>query len=91
VKSIRDNSQNQMLDRVVVERLVGIVMVAVAAAAVAAALKRVHRDRQMLLGHMVFSRDLGPCMDFETDRLYPVPVARQLRLREECSMGRVSL
>jgi len=86
-KSIRDNSQNQMLDRGVMGRPVGIVMVVVAAGE----LKRIQRGRQMLLVHMVLSRDLGPCMDFETDRLYPVPVARRLHLREECSMDRVSL
>ena len=78
-----------MLDREVVGRLVGIVVAV--AAAVAAERKRIHRGRQMILGHMVFSRDLGPCMDFESDRLYPGPVARRLRLREECNMGRVSL
>jgi hypothetical protein len=42
----------------------------------------------MLLGRMESSRGLGPCMDAEVDPLRSV--ARRLRLREGCSMGKVS-
>jgi hypothetical protein len=91
-RSFRDNSPNQMLDQGVVGMLVDIVMMTVVvAAAVAAELKRridLHHRTQMLLGRMVFSRDLDPCMDAEVDPLRSV--ARRLRLREGCSMGKVS-
>jgi hypothetical protein len=88
VKSFRGNYSNQMLDQGVVGMLVDIVMIVVAAA-VAAELKRridLHHRTQMLLGRMESSRDQGPCMDAEVDPLRSV--ARRLRLREGCSMGR---
>jgi hypothetical protein len=91
-KSFRGNCPNQMLDQVVVGMPMGIVMMVVVAAVVAAEWKRMidlrHRT-QMLLDRMVFSKDLDPCMDAEVDPLRSV--ARRLRLREGCSMGRVSL
>jgi hypothetical protein len=89
-RSFRDNSPNQMLDQGVVGMLVDIVMMIVAAA-VAADLKRridLHQRTRKLLGRMVFSRDLDPCMDAEVDPLRSV--ARRLRLREGCSMGKAS-
>jgi hypothetical protein len=91
-KSFRGNYSNQMLDQAVVDMSVDIVMIVVVVAAVAAEWKRridLRHRTQMLLGHMVFSKDLGPCMDAEVDPLRSV--ARRLRLREGCSMGRVSL
>jgi hypothetical protein len=72
VKSFRGNYSNQMLDQGVVGML-----------------KRridLHHRTQMLLGRMESSRDQGPCMDAEVDPLRSV--ARRLRLREGCSMGR---
>ena len=94
VKSFRDNYPNQMLDQEVVGRSVGIVMIVAAAAVVAVAAAEWKRridlrhHTRMLLDRMEFSRDLGPCMDSEMDRLSRV--ARRLRLLGECNRGMAS-
>jgi len=93
VKSFRDNYPNQMLDQEVVDKSVGIVMmvVVIVVAVAAAEWKRridLRHHTRMLLDRMEFSRDLGPCMDSEMDRLSRV--ARRLRLLGECNRGMAS-